>query len=87
MSGEWSQKGDTSLGDRILLVDATDDINSGAQIPPCASGEGVLLLADGSRFTGKLFGAPTWGEGELFYTTGMPGYQETLTDPSIAGQV
>ena len=58
MSGEWSQKGDTSLGDRILLVDATDDINSGAPIPPSASGGGVLLLADGSRFTGKLFGAP-----------------------------
>ena len=46
MSGEWSQKGDTSLGDRILLVDATDDINAGATIPPSASGDGVLLLAD-----------------------------------------
>jgi len=87
MSGEWSQKGDTSLGDRILLVDATDDINSGAPIPPSASGEGVLLLADGSRFTGKLFGAPIWGEGELVFTTGMTGYQESLTDPSFAGQV
>ena len=87
MSGEWSQKGDTSLGDRILLVDATDDIHSGAAIPPSASGEGVLLLADGSRFTGKLFGAKVWGEGELVFTTGMTGYQESLTDPSFAGQV
>ena len=57
MSGEWSQKGDTSLGDRIGLVDATDAIAAGASIPPSASGDGVLLLADGSRFTGKLFGA------------------------------
>ena len=52
-----------------------------------ASGEGVLLLADGSRFTGKLFGANVWGEGELVFTTGMTGYQESLTDPSFAGQV
>jgi len=87
MSGKWSQKGDTSPGQRILLVDATDDINSGASIPPIANGEGVLLLADGSRFTGKLFGAEAWGEGELVFTTGMTGYQESLTDPSFAGQV
>ena len=87
MSGEWSQKGDTSLGDRVLLSDATDGISSGSTIPQNASGEGVLLLADGSRFTGKLFGARRWGEGELVFTTGMTGYQESLTDPSFAGQV
>ena len=87
MSGDWSQKGDTSLGERISLVDATDAIFDGGKIPPCASGDGVLLLADGSRFTGKLFGAKYWGEGELVFTTGMTGYQESLTDPSFAGQV
>ncbi len=87
MSGKWSQKGDTSSGARINLVDATDGIKNGGQIPPSASGDGVLLLADGSRFTGKLFGAKVWGEGELVFTTGMTGYQESLTDPSFAGQV
>ena len=87
MSGRWSQKGDTSSGDRINLIDATDGINDGLPIPPSASGDGVLLLADGSRFTGKLFGAQIWGEGELVFTTGMTGYQESLTDPSFAGQV
>ena len=87
MSGKWSQKGDTSSGGRINLVDATDGIKNGGQIPPSASGDGVLLLADGSRFTGKLFGAKVWGEGELVFTTGMTGYQESLTDPSFAGQV
>jgi len=87
MSGKWSQKGDTSSGDRINLVDASDGIKNGGQIPPIASGDGVLLLADGSRFTGKLFGAKVWGEGELVFTTGMTGYQESLTDPSFAGQV
>ncbi|MBT4981601.1 MAG: hypothetical protein HOM85_00880, partial [Euryarchaeota archaeon] len=87
MSGEWSQKGDTSPGDRLRLVDATDGIVEGGIIPESASGQGVLLLADGSRFTGQLFGAKTWGEGELVFTTGMTGYQESLTDPSFAGQV
>ena len=87
MSGKWSQKGDTSSGGRINLVDATDGIKNGGKIPPSASGDGVLLLADGSRFTGKLFGAKVWGEGELVFTTGMTGYQESLTDPSFAGQV
>ena len=44
MSGVWSQKGDTSLGDKISLVDATDGIVQGREIPQSASGEGVLLL-------------------------------------------
>ena len=61
MSGDWSQKGDTSLGERIGLVDATDGILHGGEIPPLASGNGVLLLADGSRFTGKLIGAKFLG--------------------------
>ncbi|DAC50576.1 MAG TPA: carbamoyl phosphate synthase small subunit, partial [Candidatus Thalassarchaeaceae archaeon] len=50
-------------------------------------GRGVLLLADGSRFEGELFGAAAIGEGELVFTTGMTGFQESLTDPSFAGQV
>ena len=87
MSGAWSQKGDTSRGDRLLLPDATDGLVAGESIPVSATGEGVLLLADGGRYTGQLFGAPTWGEGELVFTTGMTGYQESLTDPSFAGQV
>ena len=52
-----------------------------------ATGKGVLLLADGSRHEGILFGAPIIGEGELVFTTGMSGFQESLTDPSFAGQV
>ena len=51
------------------------------------TGKGVLLLADGSRFEGDLFGASGIGEGELVFTTGMTGFQESLTDPSFAGQV
>ena len=54
---------------------------------PAARGPGVLLLADGSRFTGELWGGVGLGSGELVFTTGMAGYQESLTDPSFAGQV
>lgn len=51
----------------------------------------ALVLADGKIFWGRGFGAHTQGEsaglGELCFNTGMTGYQETLTDPSYAGQV
>ena len=75
------------MGDKISLIDATDGIANGGIIPESASGDGVLLLADGSRFLGSLFGSKGWGQGELVFTTGMTGYQESLTDPSFAGQV
>ena len=52
-----------------------------------ADGDGILLLADGAIYRGTLFGARGIGEGELVFTTGMTGYQESLTDPSFAGQV
>ena len=48
---------------------------------------GVLLLADGTRAEGRLFGSCSTGEGELVFTTGMCGYQESMTDPSFAGQI
>ena len=49
--------------------------------------QGILLLADGTRLEGRLFGSEEIAEGELVFTTGMCGYQESLTDPSFAGQV
>ncbi len=58
------------------------------QPPPGATA--VLVLADGSRFWGRGFGAHTGTEppvGEVCFTTSMTGYQETLTDPSYAGQI
>jgi carbamoyl-phosphate synthase small subunit len=48
----------------------------------------VLVLADGAAFWGRGFGAHHDGRvGELCFNTGMSGYQETLTDPSYAGQI
>lgn len=46
-----------------------------------------LVLADGTRFEGRAFGAPGTTTGEAVFTTGMTGYQEVLTDPSYAGQL
>jgi carbamoyl-phosphate synthase small subunit len=67
--------------------DAADLLSQGDELSPAASGSGVLLTADGGRYEGELFGAQGVGEGELVFTTGMMGYQESLTDPSFAGQV
>jgi carbamoyl-phosphate synthase small subunit len=50
----------------------------------------ALVLADGSVFWGRGFGAHTAAMapvGEVCFNTGMTGYQETLTDPSYAGQI
>ena len=46
-----------------------------------------LLLADGTVFEGLSFGAAGTAVGEVVFTTGMTGYQETLTDPSYYGQI
>ncbi len=47
----------------------------------------VLVLEDGSRFEGYAWGAKGQTLGEVVFSTGMTGYQETLTDPSYAGQI
>jgi carbamoyl-phosphate synthase small subunit len=48
---------------------------------------GYLLLEDGSRYDGVLCGADADGTGEVVFTTGMSGYQESVTDPSFARQI
>lgn len=52
--------------------------------------EARLVLEDGSLFRGAAFGAT--GQGivsiaEVVFNTAMCGYQESLTDPSYAGQI
>lgn len=47
----------------------------------------VLVLEDGSIFRGEAVGARGERLGEVVFATGMTGYQETLTDPSYAGQI
>lgn len=50
-------------------------------------GSALLVLADGTTYTGKAFGAIGTTGGELCFNTGMTGYQEVFTDPSYYGQV
>ena len=47
----------------------------------------TLALADGTLFPGFAWGAEGSTVGEVVFTTGMTGYQETLTDPSFHGQL
>ncbi len=51
-----------------------------------------VLLEDGARFDGEACGAGVGGAGvvatgEVVFNTAMSGYQESMTDPSYAGQL
>ncbi|NYI04981.1 glutamine-hydrolyzing carbamoyl-phosphate synthase small subunit [Allostreptomyces psammosilenae] len=63
---------------------------TGEQLPhPTTAGGGpaVLVLEDGRTFRGRAYGAVGQTVGEAVFSTGMTGYQETLTDPSYHRQV
>lgn len=49
--------------------------------------KGYLLLQDGTKFEGELFGAQNPSDGEVVFTTAMVGYEQSLTDPSFQGQI
>jgi carbamoyl-phosphate synthase small subunit len=61
----------------------TSDANRGSLSGSVA----VLVLEDGRVFTGSAFGAVGQTLGEAVFSTGMSGYQETLTDPSYHRQI
>lgn len=46
-----------------------------------------LVLENGTIFEGEALGALGQTLGEIVFATGMTGYQETITDPSYAGQI
>jgi carbamoyl-phosphate synthase small subunit len=54
---------------------------------PTIPSPAVLVLEDGTRYRGRAYGAEGRTFGEAVFSTGMTGYQETLTDPSYAGQI
>jgi carbamoyl-phosphate synthase small subunit len=69
-------------GDLVPMPTEGQDVPAGATA--------ALVLADGAVFWGRGFGAHTPAPapvGEICFNTGMTGYQETLTDPSYAGQI
>lgn len=49
--------------------------------------DAVLVLEDGRVMRGSAYGATGETTGEAVFSTGMTGYQETLTDPSYHRQV
>ena len=56
------------------------------------SADGYVLLEDGARFDGERCGAAAddgvpFVAGEVVFNTAMTGYQESMTDPSYAGQL
>ncbi|HHX91162.1 MAG TPA: glutamine-hydrolyzing carbamoyl-phosphate synthase small subunit [Paracoccus sp.] len=55
--------------------------------PTPAKPTACLVLADGTIFYGRGFGATGETVAELCFNTAMTGYQEILSDPSYAGQV
>ena len=68
----------------LSLTEFSDPIPETAP-PPGATA--ALVLADGTALWGRGFGAHTAGRvGEVCFNTGLTGYQETITDPSFAGQ-
>ena len=48
---------------------------------------GYVLLEDGTRLDGEAVGAAGPALGEVVFNTAMTGYQESVTDPSYAGQI
>ena len=50
-------------------------------------GPAILVLEDGTVMTGAAYGAIGSTFGEAVFSTGMTGYQETLTDPSYHRQI
>ena len=47
----------------------------------------ILLLEDGSTFSGRSIGADGMSVGEVVFNTSMTGYQEIITDPSYNRQI
>ncbi len=54
---------------------------------PVARHRALLVLEDGRSLVGTSFGAEGETFGEAVFSTGMTGYQETLTDPSYRNQI
>jgi carbamoyl-phosphate synthase small subunit len=48
---------------------------------------GYLVLEDGTVMEGEPFGSAGDVFGEVVFSTGMGGYQESMTDPSVRGQI
>ncbi len=74
----------------LTLADLQIGVSPSGEEAPPPGATACLVLADGTVVWGRGFGAHTGAPapvGEVCFNTGMTGYQETLTDPSYAGQI
>ncbi len=53
----------------------------------CFQDSAILVLSDGTEFTGKSIGFPGVSCGEVVFNTSMSGYQEIISDPSYSNQL
>jgi carbamoyl-phosphate synthase small subunit len=94
---KWRQAGAVPSKHWAAIIAATGlslaDFQAAPVGPAPAGADAALVLADGTVLWGRGFGAHTnvngqaTGVGEICFNTSMTGYQETLTDPSYAGQI
>ena len=80
-----TSSGGQSCDDRRTNPVPIDDHKGPSEVT--ADDHGYVLLEDGTRFDGDACGADGHAVGEVVFTTGMSGYQESMTDPSFAGQL
>lgn len=57
-----------------------------APTAPWKKADARLVLADGSVWRGRAFGATDTEIGEVVFNTSITGYEEIMTDPSYRGQ-
>ncbi|MCW8085640.1 glutamine-hydrolyzing carbamoyl-phosphate synthase small subunit [Sabulicella glaciei] len=74
-----------SLADLAGTPQEKEQVPMADEVPQSATA--VLVLDDGMVHWGVGFGAHGTQVAEICFNTGLTGYQETLTDPSYAGQV
>src|SRR6201999_1981680 len=72
---------------RDIPMTQDSDASAARAAGELSCGSGVLVLADGTVFAGRGFGAIGHAVGEVCFNTAMTGYEEILTDPSYAGQI
>lgn len=79
------QVADPATGGCIPQQQSTE--HSAFRVEPPGGVPALLVLEDGRSFRGASFGAEGETFGEPMFSTGMTGYQETLTDPSCHRQL
>lgn len=77
------------MNDQREALEQAQDLSAPARTKTVSSVQqsAVLVLEDGTAYRGQAYGAVGSTFGEIVFSTGMTGYQETLTDPSYARQI